>query len=33
MILTMNRYLFEVLCFVEKNGKKKYEIREISDSI
>lgn len=29
----MNRYLFEVLCFIEKNGKKKYEIREISDSI
>ena len=29
----VNRYLFEVLCFIEKNGKKEYGIREISDAI
>lgn len=29
----MNRYLFGGLCFIEKYGKKKYKIREISDSV
>lgn len=29
----MDRYLFEVLCFLEKQGKGKYTIREIADSV
>ena len=29
----MNRYLFELLTFIEKHGNKKFFVREISDSI
>ena len=29
----MDRYLFEVLCFLENNGNKEYKIKEISDCI
>lgn len=29
----MNRYLFEILCYIQKNGEKEYSIRDISDSI
>lgn len=29
----MERNIFEVLCYLEKNGKKKYSVREISDSV
>ena len=29
----MDRYLFEVLTYIEREGKKKYSIRELSDTI
>lgn len=29
----MTRYLFEFLAYIEKNGKKAYSIRELSDCL
>ena len=29
----MNRYQFEVLTYIEKNGKKEYPMRTLSDTI
>lgn len=29
----MNRYQFEVLTYIEKNGKKKYPMRTLSDTL
>ena len=29
----MNRYQFEVLTYIEKNGKKEYPMRTLSDTL